>query len=251
MGSTTPRHSSALERAPSTHFSNINLRLLSQGCSNCLWVWFVIAAGFFFIFAFCFPSPNGELRGGQPGPLASSRSASSQTPATGQGRDFCPPCLLPFLHPMRGGDTRAGRAGGAASGVSQPRFVRARGGSALPACLMFSLCFSPSVYFLTCFLCPLVLTLLERAVWLAAGWLTRVSRPFPAALFIYATRLARSDISTHAPAHEKSQSPAKQNPTARRTGFLRVSVAPQLVCRITFILCLSGNPTPSGSSILD
>lgn len=102
-------------------------------------------------------------------------------------------------------------AGEAASRVSQPCFVRARRGSALPVCLMFSLCFSRSVYFLTCFLCPLVLMLLERAGCLAAGWLTRVSRPFSAALFIYATRLVCSEISTHALAHEKSQSPTKQN----------------------------------------
>lgn len=142
-------------------------------------------------------------------------------------------------------------AGEAASGVSQPCFVRARRGSALPICLMFSLCFSRSVYFLTCFLCPLVLTLLERAGRLAVGWRTRVSHPFSAAVFIYAARPARSEISTHVLAHEKPQSPTKRTKPPRRMRFLHVSVAPRLVCRMTFILCLSGNPTPSGSSILD
>lgn len=44
------------------------------------------------------------------------------------------------------------------------------------------------------------------AGWLAAGWLKSVSRPFSAALFIYA-----SEISMHSLAHEKSRSPTKQN----------------------------------------
>lgn len=101
-------------------------------------------------------------------------------------------------------------AGEAVSGVSQPCFVRARRRSAFPICLMFSLCFLRSVYFLTCSLCPLVLMLLERAGWLAAGWLTCVSHPFSAALFIYNTCLACSEISTQ----EKSQTPTKQNTEA-------------------------------------
>lgn len=102
------------------------------------------------------------------------------------------------MHPAVGGTHGREGAGEAASGVSQPCFVRARRGSALPICLMFSLCFSWSVYFLTCFLCPLVLMLLERAGWLAAGWLTCVSCPFSAAfVFMPLTHLAQKFLHMH------------------------------------------------------
>lgn len=90
-----------------------------------------------------------------------------------------------------------------------------------------------------------------RASWLAGCRLAHTRVPsFLRSLCIYATHPPCSEISTHALAQEKSQSPTK-NKTLRRTRFLHVSVASRLVCGMTFILCLSGNPTPSGSSILD
>ena len=73
----------------------------------------------------------------------------------------------------------------------------------------------------------------------------------PGLLRNFHTRTSTREVSI---SNKTKQNKTKQNKTKqtpRQMRFLHVSVAPRLVCRMTFILCLSGNPTPSGSSILD